>query len=140
MIKAHIKNVHCNITDDLWAIAKTLFMVTRTEFYTLTGFSWIYFVIFEYFYLSNRLIWVLCPTLIISFALNISMKFQQIKKRLEKTNPIQMNQSFWNEIYNHYLIVYNLTMKASSFLSLMISIIVFIDFYLLVERLYRQFS
>lgn len=141
VIKTHIKNQKCNVTDaDLWLTTKTWLMITRTQFYNVTGFSWVYFIIFEYFYLSTRFVWLLCPTFVISFALNLSMKFQQIKERLKNTNSIQMNRTFWHEIHRDYLIVCNLTLKASEFLSPMISGIMSFDFFFLCERLYRQFS
>lgn len=117
-----------------------MFMAIRTPFFKYTGFNYLYLPIFEYLYLSARMTWIMAPVFVLSFALNLSMKFNQIKERLETTELTQMTKQFWSEIRDHYVIVCNMVEKSSEFLSVFIMLTAFFDFSFLCERLYRQFS
>jgi hypothetical protein len=139
--RVHSKNIHCNITDgNIWNITRDVYKKTRSSLFQITGDNIFFFILFEYSYLSAKITWFISPILIISFALNLSMKFQQITERLEKTTVTQMTKAFWNEIHNHYRIACKLTEKASEILSTMISVIIFYYLAFLCERIYRQFS
>lgn len=115
-------------------------MASRSVFYNYTNFSWFYFFLFEYYFLSVRLVWTISPVIVLAFALNISIKFDQFNERLNDT-PVQLlTKSLWREFYEHYMIICNLLDRANDMMSPLIVPLTFFDFFFSCERIYRNFS
>lgn len=95
---------------------------------------------YEYYFLSVRLIWTISPVIVLAFAKNISVKFDQFNERLNETPVTSLSKSLWLEFYEHYMIICNLLNKANEMMSPLIIPLAFFDFFFLCERLYRNFS
>lgn len=117
----------------------------RSVFYTffdLDGYYGYYrllFPLFEFSYVSTHCGWEISVVIIISFAMNLSMKFKQFSDRLKRTEVVAMNSFFWNEMLQHYLALCDLVDEANKILAPIIMVLTFFDFFFLCERIYRQF-
>lgn len=139
--RVHLDNIYCNKTDENFIeITKNVIVNSRAVFYKFIGFNIFVFPIFEFLYTSTRAVWTITPVLVLSFGLNISIKFEQFSDRLIRTRISQMTKEFWTEMYHHYAIICDLIEYSNSILSPIILNIVFFDFIFLCEKIYRQFS
>lgn len=138
----YVQQRQCNITwteNQAWNELKITIMAARSVFYNYTGFSWFFFILFEYYFLSVRLVWTFSPVIVLAFALNVSTKFNQFNERLNSTPISSLTRSFWREAYEHYVIICNLLEKANDIMSPIIVSLTFFDFFFSCERIYRNF-
>lgn len=138
--RVYIRSVRCNRTvDGFWNVTKQKIISSRSVFYQYTSFNFATFLLFEYIYNSIRIVWTFSAMIVIGFAMNLSMRFQQFNDRLNRTRSSSLTKSFWNEVHEHYVTICNLVEKTNDMLMPITVAIAFFDFFFLCERIYRQF-
>lgn len=141
IFKGFLKHQRCGTDDeDFWIKAKAIYIEQRSIFFKIIEFQYWHVPILEWIHISRRVAWVFAEVLVILLAMNLSMKFQQFNKRLSRTRHQTMWSSYWKEMYQHYVVLCNLTEKANEFVSPILLGVTLVNFFFLCERLYRQYA
>lgn len=120
--------------------SRSKYVQQRSILFTIIEFQHWHIPIFEWIHISRRVAWGFSEVLIIVIAMNLSMKFQQFNERLSRVDCQTVWTSYWKEMHDHYAMLCSLVEKANDFVSPVLIVITFVDFFFLCERLYRQYA
>jgi gustatory receptor len=138
--KGYLRHEHCNPHDDFLPVAKAIYIEQRSHLFRIIGFHYLYIPIFELVHIAKRVAWTFTEVLIISMALNLSMKFKQFYAKLDRVKDQVMWSSYWSLMREHYRILCELLEMANDFIAPLLIIVTFTDFFFLCERLYKQYA
>lgn len=140
LYKGFLKYERCaSHGEEFWSTAKIVYIEQRSVLFKVIQFQYWHIPIFEWLHVSRRVAWGFSEVIIIVLAMNLSMKFQQFNERLSRVRFQTLWHSYWKEMYDHYLMLCNLVDIANDFVSPVLIVITFADFFFLCERLYRQY-
>lgn len=91
----------------------------------------------EWIHISRRVSWGFPETLIIIFAMNLSMKFKQFYERLYLTRHQIVFDSYWQTMRENYVMICELVDLANEFFGPLLTATTFVDFFFLCERIYK---
>jgi len=141
LYKGYLKHERCiGDGEDFWMTAKPIYIQQRSVLFRIITFEYWYIPIFEWVHISRRVAWAVSEVLCICIAMNISMKFRQYCDRLQGYRHQIVWSSYWTELREHYVMLCLLIDKANEFVSPLIVIITFADFFFLCERLFKQYA
>ncbi|KAG5679765.1 hypothetical protein PVAND_009305 [Polypedilum vanderplanki] len=138
----YLKFERCSNDDDadFSPIAKEIYIQQRSILFRLIDFNYFYIPIFEFVHISRRVHWCFVELFIIILGMNLSLKFNQFYERLNKVRQQIVWDGYWRMSREHYVMLCELSEKASEFSSPLLTLITFADFFFLCERLYKQYA
>lgn len=141
LYKGYLTNLRCDgDLDELWAIAEKIYVRQRSILFKVIRFRLWHIPVFEWIHISRRVAWGFSEVFIVLLAMNLSMKFKHFNQRLLRTRHGILWKSYWKETYEHYVQLCSLVEKADDFVSPILLVIIFADFFFLLEQLYQQYE
>lgn len=126
--------------ETFWPTAKSIYIQNTSIIFRIAKFYNWYAPLIEWVHIARAIAWPLSEMFIIILAVNLSLMFRKFNERLIRTQSQVMWSSYWKEMREHFLQICNLVDHANDFISPLITVIIFCDFFFLCERLYRLFA
>lgn len=107
---------------------------------TKFSFSSYHKMYFQFYDVAKAIYWCYSEILIISMSLTVATRFNQLTNRVESLRGRVLSLLFWNELYSHYMMLYNLVLLADKILSPLIVAYSFSNIFFICEKVFRLFE
>lgn len=138
-----IENTKINIEScdaskrDFWRI---LYVNERQVFFLVIPYHTALLPFLEWYELVKQMCWAYSEVFVTILSMSLSKLFQQLTNRLKFYEKHHLAESFWNEIREHYNIIYNLVLKADKILSPIVVVYSFSNLFFICQKIFMQFE